>query len=247
MTLMRPILLMLPIALAACGSGDVAQNDIDALDAELTEGTSVNGRDPLVASALEDPIMVDPDLAARSNADAVRPPAQPYSAPIPSPDLAPDATPDDRDGLSAPTAKGDCPTCAGARDAVTLAALAARPARAVAGRCAATLRYSAGWAARLPKDLPLHPAARVVEAAGSNDRGCALRIVSFTTARPMASMIDWYYTRAVRAGYSAEHRADDGQHVLGGARARDGGAYMLFLTDRAGGGTDIDLVSNRGI
>ena len=36
------------------------------------------------------------------------------------------------------------------------------------------------------------------------------------------------------------------QHVLGGVRARDGAAYVVFLSARQGGGTDIDLVANKG-
>ena len=59
-------------------------------------------------------------------------------------------------------------------------------------------------------------------------------------------MIDWYYTRAVRGGYSAEHQLKDGQHVLGGMRAKDDAAYVVFLSARSDGGTEIDLVANRG-
>ena len=59
-------------------------------------------------------------------------------------------------------------------------------------------------------------------------------------------MLDWYYTKAVRGGYSAEHQVDGEQHILGGTRERDGGAYVLFMTPRADGGTDIDFVANNG-
>jgi hypothetical protein len=55
-----------------------------------------------------------------------------------------------------------------------------------------------------------------------------------------------YYTKAVRGGYTAEHQVDGDEHILGGTRDRDGGAYVLFVTSRADGGTDIDLVANNG-
>jgi hypothetical protein len=62
----------------------------------------------------------------------------------------------------------------------------------------------------------------------------------------MQTMIDWYYTKAVRGGYTAEHQVDGDEHILGGTRDRDGGAYVLFMTARSDGGTDIDLVANNG-
>ena len=147
----------------------------------------------------------------------------------------------------APVAAGQgCTQCAAAREAVTLGGLAARQKNAGASKCAASLQYSAGWAQRLPADLPLYPQARVTEAAGTEGGQCALRVVSFSAAQPMQNLLDWYYTRAVRAGYSSEHQVDGKQHILGGTRARDDGAYVLYMTARADGGTDIDLVANNG-
>ncbi len=58
-------------------------------------------------------------------------------------------------------------------------------------------------------------------------------------------MIDWYYTQAKRAGYRAEHQSDGDGHVLGGTRP-DGAAFVAFITDRGRGGSDVDLIVNRG-
>ncbi|HWU95084.1 MAG TPA: hypothetical protein VN029_05770, partial [Sphingomonas sp.] len=103
------------------------------------------------------------------------------------------------------------------------------------------------WAQRLPRDLPLYPQARVTEAAGSTAGQCQLRVVSFSASQPMQVMLDWYYTHAIRAGYTGEHQVDGAEHILGGTRDKDGGAYVLFLTSRPDGGTDIDMVANNGI
>lgn len=239
----RAILLAPLLLLAACGDAP-ADTAEDALDVELAE--AANGSDPMLATALADPIMVDPMLATRSNADAVRPPAQPYSGLIASPDTAPL-----RDGgeesETAPAPQGECRECAVARDSVTLAALAKRQPAQLVGTCAPGLAYSARWASHLPSDLPLHPAARLAEAAGNDRDGCALRVVSFTVAKPLQSVTDFYYTRAKRAGYTAEHKADaEGQHMLAGVRQRDGAGYAVFLSERAGGGTLVELIANRG-
>jgi hypothetical protein len=108
------------------------------------------------------------------------------------------------------------------------------------------MRYSTRWSQRLPGDLPLYPDARVAEAAGNDANGCSIRAVSFSSSAPLQKVLDWYYTRATNAGFSAEHQANGAEHVLGGTRGRDDGAFALFLTSRSDGGTDVDMVANNG-
>ncbi|WP_404338383.1 hypothetical protein AB2M62_05645 [Sphingomonas sp. MMS12-HWE2-04] len=237
-----PLFLLLPIALASCGKDPEAVADVNL---------SGNIADPALASALQDQIMVDPQLGQQANRDAVRPASQPYSGGVPSDAVAANSNPVDASKLlhaPAPTTAGkDCAQCKAGREAITLGGLAQRQKNVRTSGCAGSLRYSAAWAQRLPADLPLFPQARVTEAAGSEGGKCALRVVSFSAAQPMQVLVDWYYTKAVRAGYTAEHQLDGAEHILGGTRARDDGAYVLFLTARPDGGTDIDLVANNGI
>ncbi|ODP38665.1 hypothetical protein [Sphingomonas turrisvirgatae] len=233
---------LLPLALTACGGGDTQQN-IAALDNEI----GVNGADPALMSALGDQIMVDPQLAAQSNKDAIRPPSQPYSAQLPAETVAAGkaAMPKDGELMKAPApTKASSQAFAAQEQAITLGGMAARQKNPRTAGCAAKLGYSAGWAARMPADMPLHPQARVVEAAGTQADGCSLRAVSFSTPQPLQTMIDWYYTRAMKGGYSAEHQLKDGQHLLGGTRGRDGAAFVAFLSARDDGGTDIDLIAD---
>lgn len=233
------------LALAGCG-GPAGSGNVDALDGELA---SANGTDPALRSALQDQIMVDPSLASQANGDSIRPPGQPYSAQAPSTGVAAHGAVNAGELMRAPppVEGGKCEQCATAQESMTLGALAARQSDGRTAGCASTLQYSAAWADRLPADLPLYPQARVTEAAGSQGGTCALRVVSFTAAAPMQNILDFYYTKAVRGGYSAEHRKDGAQHVLGGTRDRDDGAYVVFLTPRSDGGTDIDLVANNGV
>lgn len=236
------LFVFLPLALAGCSGTDTANNTLS--DAELG-----NAADPALTGALQDPIMVDPQLGRQANGDAIRPPGQPYSGGVPSDAVAANGEKIDTAGLlktPAPVSGKECPQCVAARESVTLAGIAARQKNARTRGCAGSLKYSASWAQRLPADLPLYPQARVTEAAGAQGN-CALRVVSFSAAQPMQTLLDWYYTRAVRAGYSAEHQLDGAQHILGGTRGRDDGAYVLFLTPRKDGGTDVDLVANNGV
>lgn len=232
--------LVLPLALAACGgASDNADESVDA-----------NSVDPALASALHDQIMVDPQLGQQSNGDAVRPPGQPYSGAVPPDGVAAGPAAKDGDLLHAPApvaASKDCGACAAARESNTLGGLAARQKDGRTSSCAGNLQYSASWAQRLPADLPLYPQARVNEAAGTEGGQCALRVVSFSAPVTVQGMLDWYYTKATRAGYTSEHQLDGEQHILGGTRDRDGGAYVIYITARPDGGSDIDLVANNGV
>jgi hypothetical protein len=230
------LLLLLPLALAACGRA--ADNEDDA--------ASANGVDPALASALQDQIMVDPALGQQANGDAVRPPGQPYSAGVPADGVAAGGAVKDGDLMKTPAPVQADKSNAG-NEAVTLGGLAARQKDSRTAGCAANLQYAAGWANRLPADLPLYPQARVSEAAGADGGACALRVVSFSSPQPMQAMLDWYYTKAIKAGYTAEHQVDGDEHILGGTRERDSSAYVLYMTSRPDGGTDIDLVANNGV
>ena len=236
-------LAVLPLMLTACGGDAAPERNLASLDQELTETATGNGVDPVLKGALNDEIMVDPALAARANGDAVRPPNQPYATPVPPESVAPPPPVDSASLKPAPAPSKDCPGCKAAAQARTLGALAERQAGGGAG-CARRMQYNAGWANRLPADLPLYPGARVTEAAGADGGGCSLRAVSFSTSAGLKTTIDWYYTKLSGAGYSAEHQSDGAQHVLGGAR--QGAGYLLFMSKRADGGTDVDLIANGG-
>ncbi|MFA5964044.1 MAG: hypothetical protein WC804_08515 [Sphingomonas sp.] len=249
------IALAMPLALLGCGPRDKDGRNLDSLDNELIEAGNANSHDPAMMSALQDQIMVDPSLAHKANDDAIRPPTQPLSGAVPPENIAAasagaaastgQASSRVVKSTPAPTGTG-CPQCDAARASLTLGALASRQSDRRTASCAGTLRYSAGWANRLPVDLPLYPDARVSEAAGSDGGACALRAVSFSTSASLQQVMDWYYTRATDAGFSAEQQSDGSEHVLGGTRERDGGAFALFLTSRGDGGTDVDLIANNG-
>lgn len=239
------LLVALPVALASCGKRPSGQQDLDSLDKELASANSPgNGKDPALTAALHDQIMVDPKLAQSSNANAARPPSRPGPGAMPPESLGARADTSAGPLRAAPSPNRNCPECRAAKGALTLGALAERGGGQAGAGCATNIRYSSAWANRLPAALPLYPDARVSEAAGNDSGGCALRVVSFTSAAPMNRVIDWYYTRATEGGYSAEHRAQGGQHVLGGSRGD--AAYIVFFNPRAGGGTEVDLLTNAG-
>ena len=222
--------------LAACSKQPASQQDLDSLDRELTGAGSGNPRDPALTAALHDQIMVDPALTQSANTNVVRPPSRPDPLSVPTDPVRDDGV-RSTDLKPTPAAGKDCPECRKADGALTLGELAARQSSGAAA-CAARVTYSAGWANRLPADVPLYPDARVREAAGND--ACGLRIVSFTSGAPIGRILDWYNARVTRAGYSAEHQASGAQHVLGGTRGA--AAYVVYATANPGGGSDIDLL-----
>lgn len=247
--------LALPAALAACGPKASSDENLDSLDAELTDAKAgqAPAKDPALMSALQSQIMVDPTLAQQSNGDAIRPPGQPYASPLApesiaaaNADGAPVAPAGPLMRAPAPADDGQCPKCAAARESVTLGALAARQSDTRTSGCVAQMRYSAGWANRLPRDLPLYPDARVAEAAGSDNGNCAMRAVSFSSGATAQTILDWYFTRATSTGYQAEQEADGDLRVLGGTRTADGGAFVVYVSPRDGGGVDVDMIANNG-
>lgn len=230
--------LVLALGLAACGGAETEQAKLDTLDKELIG----NAADPALTAALEDQIMVDPQLAGqrRAGRDGAAPGG--LSQPIPPDRQAGQAQADyalANGKLLRTPAPG--PLAAEGRDGgVTLGQLAAK--QGGASGCADKLEYSARWAARLSADTPVYPGANVVEAAGANEAPCRMRVVTFRSPAGKQAILDYYYTKAVRGGYSAEHQSDGREHVLGGTKADD--AFVLFMRDLPGGGTEVDLVSN---
>ncbi len=179
-----------------------------------------NEADPAVTSALNDQILVDENLAAQSNKNAARPSPTPAGAPYPAP------------GASA-SASGKAGT----------------PPAALAGAkgCSDARRfdYNMAWANRLAPNFPVYPGGKVTEAAANNSGGCSTRVVTFATAEHWQRVLDWYHTKAVRAGYSSEHQVRDGDHILAGSNEADKGAFYLIVTPRPKG-SEVALIANNG-
>ena len=208
--------LLLAFALAACDRAS-EEAELASLDNRIAKDA-----DPALTSALEDQIMVDPTLSQQSNRNNVRPPQMPAQAQVPAGAGGSGAARAGRDIAQAGGAK------AGGED------------------CMAKFEYGPGWAGRMPPQFPVYPGARIIEAAGSNEGECSLRVVTFRTAASLDRILDWYHTRAVRAGFSSEHQLRDADHVLAGTNETSGGAFYVIVTP-LGSGSEVALVANRGV
>lgn len=232
--------LALLLMLAACQQGKQA-----ALNPDEQNLMAGNVTDPALVAALEDQIMVDPQLVGQSNRTAVKPGAQPLRGAVPAPGGGGAGKVEPGAALAGKAMKAPPPARTGpAAPAMTIGQRAAFQARRSHGNCDPKVAYGAGWATRLPIEFPIFPRGELLEAAGSDSAGCALRVVSFTTDAPVPDIVDYYYTRARRAGFDAERVREGNADILAGTRGDD--AYYIILNARQGGGSDVDLVVNNG-
>ena len=211
----------LALSLAACGGTATAENNLAQLDNQIAQANI----DPAVSSAIEDEILVDPNLVQQSSPNGVRHPERPLQAPYPTDQQQPS-----RAGAAMPQAN---------------AALPSDPAAPMAGVCGAQLQMGPQWADRLPAEFPPYPGGRVTEAAGADVGNCHARVITFMTSNPFQQVLDWYAGAAQRAGYSAEHQVRDGDHILGGTNERTNGAFFLIVTPRADG-SEVAIIVNNG-
>lgn len=129
-------------------------------------------------------------------------------------------------------------------EAVTkVASASGRPVGGCVGR---GLRYGDEWAQAMPDGLGLYPGARLAEAAGSDTGRCRLRVISFTTGDAPEAVVAHYIEQARAAGFDAERQPCRDEIRLGGTRAGDDAAYLLFARRARGGGTEVDIIASAG-
>lgn len=220
--------------LAGCGD--------DAKKAASDEG------DPALTGALGDDIMVDPELTGQNRAgeglsagsNRVELPPEQRSPEAIAKAKADAASLAGGTIQSAPAAQGGSDVPSLVEQAAT-AAQVAEAAKASKQDCAEMAEYSMTWVNSLPAALAVYPRAAVQEAAGTDAAGCRLRVVSFATPVSPDDVINFYYTRARKAGYDAKHRMDGNDHVLGGGK--DGSAYIIYARTLDNGLTEVDLIA----
>ncbi len=241
------IALALSLSLGACRDPENAKL------AEQDDGLSSS--DTVVKGAMDSEIMVDPNMVGQSNANAAIAGAAPLVGGVPTVrggGSANDAIAEARTRVGGPMLRAPAPgrfedSCDSNCDQVA----AARPAtlgglaRQQAGAgCAADIRYGAEWAQRLPAAFAIYPRSALIEAAGVANGTCNVRVVNFQSRAGMTAIMDYYYTMALRSGYTAEHLLRGNEHYLGGTQGDN--AFVIMARDIGGGVIDVDLVASGG-
>jgi hypothetical protein len=232
-----PVLALLALCALPMGCGD-------------EPAPAVPESDPALAAALDAPLLTDPDLTALNRADSVAS-MPPVSGILPTLDNGPEAFAAARaDALALvggaqrmrsapePREEGD-PLPPGSSLSATARA-AMMPG--VEAKCVQGASHTLQWAARMPEAFPVYPRAAAQEAAGSDHGHCRLRIVDFVTPVPLGEVMDFYFTRARAAGFSAEHIRQGGDTVLAGSKGQ--AVYAVHARRLPSGNTRAALITS---
>jgi hypothetical protein len=222
-------------ALAAC----------DEPSGKEIEAASSTTRDPIVARALMDPLMTDPDLASRSEANAVLTyrDAHPLPPLVRHEDAARRAREAARLELLEGGQIGPLPQLSPGEGSAALGRLtyAGDMMRAVGAReeCAGRLDGSLEWSLRLIEPAGIMPHGMVQEAAGVETGNCMVRVVRYLTPVDVADTLEYHVTIAARAGFDIEHFEKPEVQLRGD---RDDQALAVHMREGPGGLTEVDIV-----
>lgn len=207
---------------------------------------SLIAKDPVIARALHDPLMTDPDLASRNEANAAIGFIDSHALPVLAggtqeaqaareamriqlleggslPELPPVSPGEGGAALGPASAPADL-----------LAAVGLPPA------CAANLKEDFLLAADLAPAAAIPPRAMVVQAGGADAAGCGVRIVRYLTAAPREDVLQYHHASATRAGLAARRHAVPGPSIAG--RGEGGERIAVHVRDAPNRLTGVTLV-----
>lgn len=201
-----------------------------------TEPEAVPERDPLTIQALHDPILVDPDLAGMNEANAAL--TINYDGSIPPIDVSAEETSlaalEATDLLGGSEKLLELPSDnAESQVSETLTALTDDE------ECAATMKPSAIWGARLPESFPIYPRSALIYGAGNTSGTCNIRTVTFVTPVAGEEVARFYFSLARRAGFSPEVRRDG---MIFMQAEKQGARMLVSVARRADGATQVSLL-----
>lgn len=203
-------------------------------------------RDPAAVQALNDQIMVDPDLAGQNEANAALTGGIDHSIPpiVSTREAIENAKQEAADlvgGLSNmqplpdPTINAE-PIPETGRIAVGEMARLLKEAEP----CADGVSYTAQWAASVPQALPIYPRGNTIEAAGNTGGECAMRAIRFLSPVSREDIFAFYATRARDAGIGNEFSERGEYLVLKGSKG--GKAFAVFARKRSSGISEVSLI-----
>lgn len=206
-------------------------------------------QDPVVADAVNDPIMADPDLASQNRGNAALTGGGPASAQIPPFNRSPEEIERARTAAASPFGGKIDPAPAPQRTAPQSQLAGAQTPLAVAaalgladGVCGQSFGFSATWAAKLPIALQVYSRGHTLIAGGSDNPLCKLRSVRFVTPVPVGDVIDFYYASAGKANLMPQRAREGSDEVVSGGLEDRG--FMVYARQRADGLTEVDLVTS---
>lgn len=202
-------------------------------------------RDPVVARALYDPLMSDPDLSARNEANALIGFAGDNALPVlpASSEAAQKAREAARIELLEGGAIAALPGAVSGPGPVPGRDASASELVGALGApesCAAALTQGFAWAAAMPGAAAIMPHGMVARAAGADTPACRLRIIRYHTPVAPEDALEYHFTRATRAGLKPLRYAEGEAGIA--ALAAGGEALAVAVRPTISGMTEVDLL-----
>ncbi|MCM0000419.1 MAG: hypothetical protein NBV68_13625 [Erythrobacter sp.] len=222
--------------LSACGPGGD----------EAAQGGGLIATDPVIARALHDPLMSDPDLASRNEAAAAIGFADSAALPVLAGSSAAAAAAREamRIELLESGTLPDLPPAGDAPGGAVLGPMSGPEELLAAvgapGTCAGELNEDFALAATLPPAAAIPPHAMVVQAGGSDAADCGLRIVRYLTPAAPEDVLQYHHVRAARAGLTPTRHAAPGDSISGTGEGSE--RLAVSLRKAAHGLTGVTLV-----
>lgn len=233
----RVLILMASLGLlAACDPGGDA----------VAPGEVLIATDPVIARALHDPLMSDPDLASRNEAAAAIGFADSAALPVlaGSSEAADAAREAMRIELLETGSLPDLPPARIAPGGAVLGPMSGPDELLAAvgapGGCAKGLKEDFALAAKLPPAALIPPRVMVVQAGGSDTRGCGLWIVRYLTPAASEVVLQYHYVRAGRAGLKPVRHAAPGDSIAGSGKGAE--RFVVHVRKAANNLTGVTLV-----
>lgn len=188
-------------ALAACSDTQDQQRYTSAALAQ----------DPILARALGDPLMTDPDLASRNQSNAVI--AFHDSQPLPPMGAHEEAASRAREAVRLQLLNGGqvetLPMPVEDDAAVSLASFsnAGEMIEAVGSRtdCIESMDASLIWSTQMPATSAVMPHGMVQVAAGADTDLCVVRVVRYHTPVGVDDALEYHFNKATREGFDVDH------------------------------------------
>ncbi|MFU7527948.1 hypothetical protein [Qipengyuania sp. ASV99] len=220
-------------ALAACSGNN------DDVPAEAAV------QDPLLSRALNDPLMVDPDLAWRNEANAVI--ALRDGHPLPPVQASDDMANRAREAMRSELVENGqippLPAASAGKGSPSLAGLntAAEIVEAVGSRtdCIAAMDGDLQWSANLPPTSAIMPHGMVQQAAGVDQGNCVIRVVRYLTPVGVDEALEYHFTKADRERFRIERFAAPESSLRAERRDQQ---LAVHVRKAAGGMTAVDVV-----
>ncbi|EAQ29537.1 hypothetical protein NAP1_02155 [Erythrobacter sp. NAP1] len=205
----------------------------------------VLAQDPQLARALNDPLMVDPDLSWRSEANAVI--AYRDGHPLPLIEAREDAAARAREEARLELLENGqipvTPSASSQASETTFADLktADQMVEAAGARtdCIARMDSDLVWSTRMPPTSSIMPHGMVQQAAGVDEWTCVVRVVRYMTPVSIDDALEYHWTKIERARFDITRYAQPTAQLHGERRDQK---VIFEFREGPGGMTAVDVV-----